>query len=176
MEDPLELDNRRKIFQEVTLNPGLHYRELQRRLDMPTGLLDYHLSYLRDKDVIAARKDGHYTRYFPSHRISGTGKRAMSVLRQEIPRAVLIFLLLNPGSTHKNILGTLTVSGATLSYHLKKMVTAGVLSSRKEGRFTHFDVVEPEEMARTLIVYRKSFVDGLVDSFVRLWSTGKEGA
>ena len=52
MKDPLELENRRRIHQEVTLNPGLHYRELQRRLDMVPGLLDYHLAYLQEKGLM----------------------------------------------------------------------------------------------------------------------------
>jgi predicted transcriptional regulator len=176
VDDPLELENRRRIYQEVTLNPGLHYRELQRRLGMPPGLLDHHLAYLQERDMLAARKEGNYTRYYASHRISESGKKALSALRQEIPRAVLVFLLMNPGSTHSDILASLTVSGATLSYHLKKMVKASVVSSRKKGRFTHFEVVDPEEVATLLITYQKSFVDGLVDSFVRLWSTGDGGA
>ena len=176
MDDPLELDNRRRIFQQVTLNPGLHYRELQRQLDMPPGLLDYHLAYLVDREMITSRREGHYTRYYPSHKISEAKKKALSVLRQEIPRAVVIFLLLNPGATHRDILGTLSVSGPTLSYHLKRMVGVGMVRSRKEGRHTYFEVVDPEEAAMLMITYKKSFTDSLVDSFVRVWASGKGGA
>ena len=176
MKDPLELENRRRIHQEVTLNPGLHYRELQRRLGMVPGLLDYHLAYLEERELIVSRREDNYTRYYPSNRIRESQKAALNVLRQDIPRAVVIYLLMNPGATHKDILATLDVTGATLSYHMKKLVKAGVVEAVKEGRTTRNRVLDEDGVAELLITYKKSFVDNLVDSFAAFWAgrTSKE--
>ena len=57
-EEALALEVRRKIYEEIKASPGLHFRELQRRVGLATGSLQYHLDYLAkykavDKVVLA---------------------------------------------------------------------------------------------------------------------------
>ncbi|MEM4728752.1 MAG: helix-turn-helix domain-containing protein [Thermoplasmata archaeon] len=168
-ERTLELQSRKRIFEYLTLNPGVHFRELQRALGMPVGALDYHLKYMVKKEILVAREEGHYTRYYPRDRFDPASKAILSFLRQDLPRGILLFLLRSPGATHGEILASFSVSGPTISYHLKRMVEAGVLVSRREGRETRFEVLEPEKVADLLITYRRSFLDELVESFVAAW-------
>ncbi len=171
MEDQaLELQCRKRIFEYLTINPGVHFRELQRALKMPVGALDYHLKYLVKREILIAREEGHYTRYYPRDRFDPASKAILSFLRQDLPRGILLFLLRRQGSTHGEILGSFAVTGATLSYHLKRMVAAGIVASRKEGRETRFEVLDPEKVADLLITYRRSFLDELVESFAAAWT------
>ena len=62
--DALELDSRRKIYEQVEKVPGIHFRELSRRLKIPTGVIEYHLRYLETHELIVSRREGRYKRYF----------------------------------------------------------------------------------------------------------------
>ncbi|HDD60357.1 transcriptional regulator [Thermoplasmatales archaeon ex4484_36] len=172
MKDPLELQVRRRIYEEVVMNPGLHYRELQRRLGLPSGQLDYHLRFLKKQEVITSRREGGYIRYYPVQGLKESEKRALAFLRQEIPRAIIIHILMNPGSTHGDILSGVRISGATLSYHLKRMVSRGIVKEEVRGREKHYTIADPDEIAALLVTYRRSFLDSLVDSFVRTLTGG----
>ncbi len=172
-EEVLELETRRRIYTAISLNPGLHFRELQRQLEISTGLLDYHLKYMEKKELIVSRRDGSYLRYYARNQVPRDMKELLPFLRQEITRTILIYLLQNPGAMHGDILQNLTISGATLSYHLKKMTAAGIVERNRVGRESRYTVKNPEMVADALITYRRSFTDKLVDSFVRTWVSSK---
>ena len=42
----LELEKRRKIYNYILTNPGLHFNEIVRGLQIPKTTLEYHLNYL----------------------------------------------------------------------------------------------------------------------------------
>ncbi|MCU0859417.1 MAG: winged helix-turn-helix transcriptional regulator [Thermoplasmata archaeon] len=166
MQDPLELENRKRIFECIRGSPGLHFREIQRRTSLPIGVLEYHLNYLVDRSIISLDKRESFSRYYPGVQMGQDKQRILSSLRQEIPRGVILFLLSNPGSTHGDVLKNFTISGGTLSYHIKKLVSKGVVKLEKVGRESRLTVIDPDKVADLLIVYRRTFLDKLVDEFV----------
>ena len=59
MEDKsLELESRRKIYEAIEKVPGIHFRELNRRLGIPLGVIEYHLKYLEQHELIVAKHVG----------------------------------------------------------------------------------------------------------------------
>ena len=60
----LELETRRKIYEQINKSPGIHFRELERRLKVVVGNLQYHLQYLEKKNLIRTLNDEDYVRYF----------------------------------------------------------------------------------------------------------------
>ena len=46
MPEGLELESRRRIYDFLTANPGVHLRKIGQVLGMSTGMLSYHLGYL----------------------------------------------------------------------------------------------------------------------------------
>jgi predicted transcriptional regulator len=166
LQDPLELENRKRIFECIRGSPGLHFREIQRRTSLPIGVLEYHLNYLVDRSIISLDKRESFSRYYPGVQMGQDKQRILSSLRQEIPRGVILFLLSNPGSTHGDVLKNFTISGGTLSYHIKKLVSKGVVKLEKVGRESRLTVIDPDKVADLLIVYRRTFLDKLVDEFV----------
>ena len=162
-----KISTRRKIYEEIVLNPGLHFRELQKRLDIPTGMLEYHLSVLEREGVIVSKMDGKYKRFFANTHMSRDERRIMGALRSEIGRRIVIFLLENGRSRHADMAESLGIRGSTLSYHLTKLVKSGIIGREEEGREVFYFVIDPEKVAATIVKYRKSFLDVLVDNFVR---------
>ena len=172
MRDPaeaLELETRRRIYQHLLRVPGDHMREIGRALEIPMGTLEYHLHYLVRAGLIHTREDPRYTRYFPTGEIGRREKDVLAVIRQEVPRRIAAFLLLNPGANHGEIHAQFQMSASTLSFHLKKLVAAGIAVQEKVGRENRYTVVEPDLVAKVLVTYRASFVDDVVDRFADVW-------
>ena len=166
MQDPLELENRKRIFECVRGSPGLHFREIQRRTTLPIGVLEYHLNYLVDRSIVTLDKQENFSRYYPGGQLNTEKQRILSSLRQEIPRGIMLYLLRNPGATHGEVLTSFTISGGTLSYHIKKLVAKGVIRLEKVGRESRMTVLDPDKVSDLLIIYRRTFFDKLVDEFV----------
>ena len=173
MPDPLELASRKKIFECVRGSPGIHFREIQRRTNLPIGVLEYHLNYLVDHSLLSLDKQESFSRYFPSGQISADKQRILSALRQEIPRGIILYLMGRPGATHGEVLNNFTISGGTLSYHVKKLVSRGVVKLDKVGRESRLTVIDPDKVADLLIIYRRTFLDKLVDDFVAMYVENK---
>jgi predicted transcriptional regulator len=171
--DPLELASRKKIFECVRGSPGIHFREIQRRTGLPIGVLEYHLNYLVDRSLLTLDKQESFSRYFPSGQVSADKQRILSALRQEIPRGVILYLMGHPGATHGEVLENFSISGGTLSYHVKKLVSRGVVKLDKVGRESRLTVIDPDKVADLLIIYRRTFLDKLVDDFVAVYIENK---
>ena len=58
----LELETRRKIYDFIQKFPGLHVREISRRLEIPFSTLQYHLRFLEKRELVKAKDDGKYIR------------------------------------------------------------------------------------------------------------------
>ncbi|HUR69281.1 MAG TPA: transcriptional regulator [Candidatus Thermoplasmatota archaeon] len=168
-DDPLELETRRRIYQHVQKFPGAHMREIGRDLAIPMGTLEYHLHYLVKSDLLVIRQDPRYTRYFAEGELSRRDKDVLAVLRQKVPRQIAAHLLLEPGSSHGTILTKFELAPSTLSFHIKKLVGAGIVSQEKVGRENLYRVVEPELVARVLIAHKESFFDDVIDRFAEVW-------
>lgn len=168
MGEKLELETRRSIYDCIKEFPGIHLREIQRKLEMPMGLLEYHLLFLERNRLVSFEKEDRYKRFYPSK--SGIKNKAiLSLLRQDIPRKIIILLLEGETARHGDLLGHLEISPSTLSFHLKKMVKAKVVHQEKKGRTRSYSVIDRETVIETLITYQDSFLDELVDRFAEMW-------
>ncbi len=168
-EDTLALETRRDIYDLIVRYPGLHEREIARRLDISLSTLDYHLHYMEKRGLLVSKKDGRYTRYFAAKKVGMEDKKIISLLRQQTPRQIVLYLLEYPGAIHKDICSAVGKSPSTVSFHLKKLVTAGIVEATSLGRKTAYQVVDEERVVNALITYQDTFVDSAVDSFVDTW-------
>ncbi|MGC9307567.1 MAG: winged helix-turn-helix transcriptional regulator [Thermoplasmatota archaeon] len=169
-EDSLALETRRTIYDLIVRYPGLHEREIARRLDISLSTLDYHLHYMEKRGLVVARKDGRYTRYFAAKKVGMQDKKIISLMRQETPRQIVLFLLEHPGAIHKDICSAVGKSPSTVSFHLKKLAKAGIIEGVSLGRKTAYEVIDEEAVANALITYQDTFVDTAVDSFIDTWT------
>jgi len=170
-EDSLALEARRHIYNTIVKYPGLHERELARKLDMSLSTLDYHLHYLEKRDILVCRKDGRYTRYFATRKVGQEDKKIIAILRQKTPRYILLYLLTNPNAIHKEIAKNVGKSPSTISFHLKKMVGVGIVAAISLGRETAYHVADETTVINTLLTYTETFMDDAVDRFVDTWTS-----
>ena len=70
---------------------------------------------------------------------------------------------------NKALSSAIGLSPSTVSWHLKKLVAAGIVDRKVHGRESNFEVVDPERVAELIITYRGSFFDRLLDNFISMW-------
>jgi predicted transcriptional regulator len=165
----LELESRRKIYEAVKKVPGIHFREINRRLGISLGVIEYHLRYLEQHELIVSKQEGRYKRYYVVGKMGSKEKQLMSLLRQQMPRRILMHLLLHPKSTQKRLRKELKISASTLSFHISKLLDAELIITHKVGRKHSYKVEDSEVVSKALIRYKEGFVDEVVDDFVDTW-------
>lgn len=161
--DPLDLPLRKRITEYIRRNPGVHFRQITRDLDLAIGQLDFHLNALIKGEVIVKETVSGNARYYVRDKFSKDERKAMSILRREIPRGIVLFLLDNPGSTPSKILENFTFTSATMSYHLKRLEKIEVLRVEQDGRERHYFVDDPDLVASLLVLYRSTLMDTIVE-------------
>ncbi|MEK6970318.1 MAG: winged helix-turn-helix transcriptional regulator [archaeon] len=174
-EKALQLDVRKRIYTTIEGSPGLHFREIQRRTTLAVGSLQYHLDYLQKHHIVRTQKEGKFVRYYavrgPSVETQGagqTGEQTMAFLRHASTRKIILLLLTEKRANNERIAERIQLSPSTTSWHLDKLVEAGVLQRQREGRKTFFILISPESAQRLLVDFKQSFFDQAVDNFVEL--------
>jgi len=168
-DDVLALENRRNIYQLVSKFPGMYLREIEKELGLSIGVLEYHLNYLVKKDILTVEREGHRKRYFVGEDISYGDKTTIGLLRQETPRRIVVFLMLNPDTSFQDVLAQFSISKSTLSFHMKKLTEGDIVVTEKKGRETYYSVRDVDDTARVILTYKASFLDSVVDRFAEIW-------
>jgi predicted transcriptional regulator len=173
----LELETRRDIYDLVRTEPGLHMRELQRRLDLSIALTEYHLRQLEDSGLVVSITEEGYKRFYPTtgvdggelRSLGGDERRMLGLFRQSIPLRIALFLLNDEPATNSQIADSLGVSRSRLSFHLNKMLRQSVIKklTRSEGK--GYVLVDRDRTLKLLIAYRPS--RDLLDECADLWDS-----
>ena len=169
MTEKPELETRKRVYDLVVLNPGVHLREIERLTNLPLGVVRYHLDRLQREDLIFSEEDRYFKRFFPKGRIPNVPTQYFAVLRQESLRAIVLFLLNSPGSRHATLMAALSLPASTLSTYLSYLVRRGVVRREKSGKENLYFVQDEEAVVKVLLVYRPSFLDKLVDNAIQLY-------
>jgi predicted transcriptional regulator len=161
-EKVLEHEKRREIYEYLKENPGLHMREIQRRLDIPFSTLEYHLDYLEKHEIIDEEEDRRYCRYFADE-LEVFEKKVVSALRQTRLREIILFILSEEMSCFKDLVEHMSIAFSSLSTYLSHLVREGILKRKKIGNESCYSVVNEDRVVKALFCYRSSFMDKLVD-------------
>ncbi|VVC72163.1 Winged helix-turn-helix DNA-binding protein [uncultured archaeon] len=163
------LEVRQQLFEFIQKYPGLHFREIQRRTGMSIGALQYHLKQLSDEKLVIGMKDGEYTRYYNVGAVTDADKFLLPFLRQKPMRRMLITLLERKKANNKELSKVSGVSPATTSWYLSKLLAAGIVTKRKQGREVFYTILDEKDVARTIVSYKASFLDRVVEKFTEIW-------
>jgi predicted transcriptional regulator len=167
-EKVLENEHRREIYNFVKENPGLHLRELQRRLKMPLSTLEYHLDYLEKKEILALEDDRRYCRYF-AEKLTPDDKELLSVLRQKRLLEIILQTLSEEQICFKELSHKIMIADSTLSHYLGILTQKEILIKERIGTETCYKLKSEKRILRSLFCYKSSFVDKLVDKVLSLF-------
>ena len=170
MSESLELASRRRIYDYLLVNPGVHLRRIGQALGMSTGMLSYHLTYLEREGMLKSETDGHRKRYFIARAFMEAQRRILGVLRQGVPRKIVVEILLHRERTFAELREATGVSKSTLSYHLQHMMARDLLIRYRRERESVFTIKDMNEVSNLLVANRQSFEDDAVNRFADLWT------
>jgi len=123
----LNLRNRQIIYEKIQKNPGINITNLIKRTNIPKTTLSYHIRYLLKHELIVERKSSRFARFFVRNKISNSDKELLPFLRNKISCDIIFVILSRAASSRIKISNHLEKDPTTVSYHLKKLIDAGII-------------------------------------------------
>lgn len=160
-------DVRQTILNTIEKNPGLHFREIQRRTYTATGQLEYHLYQLEKENRIIKREDGKLKRFF-SNEQGTTFERTLLYHMRNRESARIISTLLQ-GEKHLNDLsGRSITKREAISERVKQLEHDEILQSFDSDSGIVLRVLEKEKIIAILKKFRESFLDSMAMNLLSL--------
>lgn len=155
---------RKRVYETVLRNPGLHLREIERMTELPLGVVRHHLGRMERDGLIFSRQDRHFKRFFSNGRLPpNIPTETFDALRQDGPRMIVLHLLNNPRSTHGRMAEALGIPPSTLSTYLSLLLRKKIVKRERRDRMSLYSIGDEESVVKVLVVYKSSFFDELVD-------------
>lgn len=137
------LDNRvrNSVYEHVKANPGAHPSRIADALGLGWGTVVYHLARLEESSLLTARAAHNRKCFFAvGGELDNEGRNAVAAMSTDKARAIVDVLRGTPGLSQKELAEKLGMSQALTSWHVKRLVTSGVLVSTRAGRSNHLHV------------------------------------
>ena len=129
---------RRKIHYYIKRNPGSHYSQIMKRLNLSSGRLSYHILKLEEVEKIFVVYEGYWKRSYP---ISMKGEIIPNPLTQEQMK-IYNFIKKHPGLTYESIVKKFGKTRQSFYYHIKKLMKMNLLRRERIKGKHHFYVNE----------------------------------
>lgn len=156
------------ILKVITANPGIHFREIQRRTGAAVGQVEYHLYQLEKMEKIHSREDGKIRRYFTT---DGTGmkqRRIIYFLRNPVGRDI-IYLMIQKGRVSENIILKGRKSLRSIKENIiSDMLKEGIIKKTDEGGEVSYELSDQEMVKSTIMQFRESFLDTLTSNIISI--------
>jgi predicted transcriptional regulator len=163
MSDVLELETRKKIFECIEKNPGINLSTIAELLHMNVQLVDYHLMFLKNNEIITMEKEDMFKRCYIKGCIGVEDKRMINILRQKMAVQIILFLLKNPYSRHGDMVKHFEMSSPRFTYHLRKLVNAAIVEMSELGAEKGYIVKNEKNIVAFLIRYKPSSIANMVN-------------
>jgi len=128
--DPLENDARAAVYDAVTTAPGVYLARLAELSDVPRSTVRYHVRVLERENLVQSAKQGGKRRYFPT---GVEDVAATAALHDDATRAVVEALDAVGPTSVSALARELDLSAATVSYHLDRLESDGVVVRERAG-------------------------------------------
>ena len=159
---------RDKILAVIRDNPGIHFREIQRRTGAAVGQTEYHLYQLERMEKIHIRGDGKMKRYFV---VEGTGfmqRKIIYYLRNPISREIMYASL-----QHGRVpVSSLERGRKSLVEKKRKIIIEltleNVIERFRENGEDYVGIVDSSAVKEILVKFRQSFLDTLTANMLSM--------
>ena len=123
----IENETQRQIYNYILEYPGLHLRELSRKLDVPISTLNYHLRCLRKRGLIFTDFEQRFARIYSTKDMGSIQKKLINALRQETTRNIILYIGMNFYASRAELCKELDASPTTMGKYLKRLLKMGII-------------------------------------------------
>ena len=131
-------ENTRLVLQFIQKNPGCHMRQIQRELTMAMGTIQYHLNALEEMGRIVSERADSHRFYFPVGSFGALERNILKILNHDSAREILLFIIERKNPTQTDIVNGIKISSGTANWHLTRLLSYGVISQEREGKFKRY--------------------------------------
>jgi predicted transcriptional regulator len=179
----INFEKRKEIYDFILKNPGLHLRELNRRLNYSFGSLRYHLNYLTKRCLIKQVPDNGFSRYYITNKVGKDDKKLLNAFRQEKLRKILLVFLL---TEYRKVLYKkdfvnlpneklwtnpkpfkILKHRSTLDFHLNKLIDLGIIEIVENHRRVGYRLIDSVIIWDFLIRYWNVLSNKLISSSLK---------
>ena len=163
----MKIESRVRIKLLVSLQPGLHLRELQRQIGLSFSSTRYHVDKLAKQGEIDRVEDNGYSRIYPAG-IDQRDKILLSLVRRETDRRILSSFLRENSLSQQRLIDLSKLAKSTVSEHLATLLMLGVVRTKAGGERRIFELTDPAKIDTMLNRYPR-LLSNATRRFIDLW-------
>jgi DNA-binding transcriptional ArsR family regulator len=126
-ENVLQNRKRREIYRFVVNNPFSHFRKITRLAGVGPNEGSWHLRILEKMGLIKSKYVGRYLTYHANNSDHVRDSQLISLISNSNATKIVEYLLKNPGVKIAHLTRALMINRNTISYHVKRMQTSGLV-------------------------------------------------
>lgn len=131
---PLDNKKRSRIYACIRDHPGIAPAEIARITGINRGTTRYHLSRLREADLVSALYRDDRVGYFRNGDYDTAEKVVCLHLQNGTRRQIFAHLLEKSGITQSEIAEIVGISRSTVAWHLQRLAADGLVEANRDGR------------------------------------------
>ncbi|HET7148121.1 MAG TPA: ArsR family transcriptional regulator [Candidatus Nitrosopolaris sp.] len=163
------VDTKAIILEQIAKTPGIRYKELLRSTGLTNGTLEYHLKIFEKLHKVKVdRHDGRRTRYYPLN-ISTDESHILGSVRNSVARKIVYFILGYDLCTFGEIVEHIKKAPSTVSWHLKRLSEAGMISISYGQEYQLYSIVNSNLVKEVLFKYEESFRDKIANGYYEMF-------
>jgi predicted transcriptional regulator len=158
-------ETRTLVAEYITHNPGVHFNELVRSLDLAPGQVQHHIRRLISDDAIERREFYGRTHYFAPG-FDSWERSVLALVRRDTARAILGHVLEHGEARPGDVADEIGVARSTLEWHLDHLVECDILRKRRDlHNHVTLELTHPSQTEALLVSVSPSLPDPFVAQF-----------
>ncbi|WP_436345944.1 winged helix-turn-helix transcriptional regulator [Natronorubrum sp. FCH18a] len=167
-------EHRLRIARRVHRQPGVHFNELVRTLELTPATVRDALDDLLEQGTIAVEELSGRTHYYPPS-YDDWERRALAAFHRETAREILVYLYEHGQSRPNDVTTALDIARGTLEWHLETLLEWDLVEKRRDGSHVTLELASPEETIELLAIVEPDATDRFLDRASRLLDRFLEG-
>jgi DNA-binding MarR family transcriptional regulator len=161
---------RAQVLAFIREYPGVHVREIERRLGLSSKLATYHLVDLEREGLVERVPEKGYARFVPRvtrPRLTHDEVQFVCLMRRAVAFRIVLLLLARGPTTQGDLARTLELAKASTTYHLHLLEEAELVEAQAQGRERWYGLRDPERVRGLLAGFTPLPED--LDPFTKIW-------
>ena len=156
------------IEQIISENPGIHFREIQRKSGAAVGQVEYHIYQLERMEKISIKKDGKLKRYFLLNNTGFNDRKILYFLRNKFSRDIIFYLLENESAELSMFLSGRKSKQENTRQVISDMINQGIIHTESKSSTNYLFLTDPENTMLMLKKFRESFLDTMSSNIMSM--------